>query len=453
MLISLLCKKKEMTGRKIIASRLLIIVPAFVTLLLLNNSNSIAQEVKVLFLGNSYTAVNNLPSLVSGLAFAGGHDIYTDRNTPGGYTLAFPSFGHLYNQLSLSKINEEDWDYVVLQEQSQYPVIDYYRDNFTFPGAVKLDSIIKQNNECTKTIFYMTWGRKFGGEQCINGHCSVPFSNYAHMQDSLASTYLSISNYLQTPVCPAGLSWKKSIVQNGDPVELFSGDGSHPSLAGSYLTACTFYATIFQESPIGLSFTGGLDETVAEYLQTVASETVLDNLELWNIDTTTVVSGFSYIQNGGEISFDNLSVNADGFIWNFGNGDSDTTASPVYSYHESGSYEVSLIAYSGCKADTTTETIQVVISGEEIISEKISLLIYPVPAKDEVVIEYEFDNSNTVFNMVVIDVGGTIHRKFILKSDCTKIVTNLSSLARGTYFVNIISDMGRIVESRPIILE
>ncbi|NQU34585.1 MAG: hypothetical protein HQ521_15250 [Bacteroidetes bacterium] len=63
-----------------------------------------AQEKKVLFLGNSYTAVNDLPSLVGGLALSGGHDIYVDKNTPGGYTLGFPSNGHLYNQTSLDKI-------------------------------------------------------------------------------------------------------------------------------------------------------------------------------------------------------------------------------------------------------------------------------------------------------------------------------------------------------------
>ena len=49
----------------------------------------------VFFLGNSYTAVDDLPSLVVGLALSGGHEIFVDKNTPGGYTLGFPSNGHL----------------------------------------------------------------------------------------------------------------------------------------------------------------------------------------------------------------------------------------------------------------------------------------------------------------------------------------------------------------------
>ena len=34
--------------------------------------------------------------------------------------------------------------------------------------------------------------------------------------------------------------------------ELYFSDGSHPSPAGSYLAACTFYATLFHASPVGL---------------------------------------------------------------------------------------------------------------------------------------------------------------------------------------------------------
>ena len=42
---------------------------------------------KVLFIGNSYTYVNDLPSLVEALAeAAGGQKIETDQYLPGGYT-------------------------------------------------------------------------------------------------------------------------------------------------------------------------------------------------------------------------------------------------------------------------------------------------------------------------------------------------------------------------------
>src|SRR5262245_3027863 len=72
---------------------------------------------KVLFLGNSYTTVNNLPQLIAGIATSTGDTLVFDSNAPGGYTLQ----GHFSNNLSIGKISAGNWDNVVLQEQSQRP--------------------------------------------------------------------------------------------------------------------------------------------------------------------------------------------------------------------------------------------------------------------------------------------------------------------------------------------
>lgn len=52
--------------------------------------------------------------------------------------------------------------------------------------------------------------------------------------------------------------------------ELYDGDGSHPSLKGSYLAASVFFTSIFQASPEGLAFPFELSQTSANYLQRVA---------------------------------------------------------------------------------------------------------------------------------------------------------------------------------------
>jgi len=61
-------------------------------------------------------------------------------------------------------------------------------------------------------------------------------------------------------------------------------DWNHPSLKGSYLMACVIYSTVYRESTVGISYYGGLTKGEAEYFQTVASNTVLNNLNTWNID-------------------------------------------------------------------------------------------------------------------------------------------------------------------------
>ena len=408
----------------------LIICTAF---LLSISSNTLAQEKRVLFLGNSYTAANNLPHLVSNLASSGGHTIYVDKNTPGGYTLAHPGNGHLYNSTSLGLIELGQWDYVVLQEQSQFPVIDYYRNNFTYPGSYELDSIIREKNECAQTMFYMTWGRKYGGEQCIDTSCSIPFTDYSHMQDSLASAYMNMSNGLNTPVSPVGIAWKKSIVEYSDPIELFASDGSHPSLAGSYLAACTFYCAIFHETPVGLDFDAGLNPEYALYLQTVAEETVLANIELWNIDTTSVKCDFTYEIDNATVSFTNLSLNADLYFWDFGNGDTDTVANPEYTYEVTGSYDVKLTSSAGCNADSLIKTVEIITTS--ILENSETNALFPNPGNGIINIKTYENRSDALLS--IYTSKGELLKEVYSVNECGFLEFDSSELRAGIYIIEV----------------
>src|SRR5689334_14390410 len=80
-------------------------------------AQSASKKARVLFLGNSYTYVNNLPALIAGIALGQGDSLIYDSNCPGGYTL----YGHFTDATSISKISAGNWDYVVVQAQSQEP--------------------------------------------------------------------------------------------------------------------------------------------------------------------------------------------------------------------------------------------------------------------------------------------------------------------------------------------
>ena len=71
---------------------------------------------------------------------------------------------------------------------------------------------------------------------------------------------------------PAGLAFAKSIARRPD-LELYVADKRHPSLAGTYLAACTVYASLFGKSPVGNRYTAGLPADVAAHLQQVAWDT------------------------------------------------------------------------------------------------------------------------------------------------------------------------------------
>ena len=109
--------------------------------------NSCEASTRILFIGNSYTYFNDgIDKQLEGLA----PSIKTMRLAPGGYTLE----KHWNNGKALQTIRQGGWDYVVLQEQSQIPVLD--RKKF-YDFAGKFDREIRQSG--ARTILLMTWER------------------------------------------------------------------------------------------------------------------------------------------------------------------------------------------------------------------------------------------------------------------------------------------------------
>lgn len=235
-----------------------------------------AQDVEVLFLGNSYTATNDLPEVFGFLANSGGYTVVTDQHTPGGFTLGSPQGGdppHMSNLASLALIDSNDWDYVVLQEQSATPVITFTRTNYMFPAVQSLDAAIKANDSTTTTLLFQTWARKDTGAVCWGGNCSADFTTFHQMQDALTAGYRAAAGLVGAQVSPVGEAWRLART-NHPSIQLFDPDGTHPSSLGTYLAACVFYARIFDESPIGLSYGPSTFGLEARTLQRVAHEAV-----------------------------------------------------------------------------------------------------------------------------------------------------------------------------------
>ena len=240
-------------------------------------SNAQFKKINVLFLGNSYTYVNNLPLLIKEIALANGDTLLFDSNCPGGHTFN----NHFNNATSPSKINAQTWDCVILQAQSQEPSFSPSQlEAQTLPYAIKLDSLIKNNNNCSETIFYETWGRKYGdASNCVS---YPPICTYLGMQDRLRASYKLFADTTHSILSPAGEAWRKSIAQN-PTLELYSSDQSHPSLEGSYLTACVFYETLFHKSVLSNTYTAGVSSINVSFLQQIAHDVVNDSLLVWNI--------------------------------------------------------------------------------------------------------------------------------------------------------------------------
>jgi hypothetical protein len=229
----------------------------------------------VLFLGNSYTAVNDLPGIFVGLAGAAGKPVNVSSNTPGGCTLGSPQGGieHKNNPTSLALIDQGGWDFVVLQEQSVTPAIPYTKSHFMLPAATELDTRIHAATPGATTLFYQTWGRQNSGTWCWSSWCSPPFTSFDAMQDVLTASYDEAAASVGGEVAPVGEAWRLFFEENPGQV-LHAADGAHPNKFGSYLAGCVFYAKVFGASPVGNSYTGTLATAEAAILQDVAARAV-----------------------------------------------------------------------------------------------------------------------------------------------------------------------------------
>lgn len=221
----------------------------------------------LLFVGNSHTYVNDLPALFRGLSTAGGYAVSTAMSAPGGYSLR----DHTFYNPTLDSIGIRQRDYVVLQEQSQIPAINWCRDSLMHPAARKLDSMIVARG--AQTAFYLTWGWRDGGTHTYGGHSSPDFRDYFEMQDSVTASYRLIADELDAVLVPVGEAWRIARLLNPG-IDLWQEDECHATLKGTYLGACVFYAVLHGEDPTGLAFYGGLSPADARWLQEVAWQTV-----------------------------------------------------------------------------------------------------------------------------------------------------------------------------------
>ena len=87
--------------------------------------------------------------------------------------------------------------------------------------------------------------------------------------------YNTIGDQLDAEVCPVGRAMELAL--DIDPeIELYSNDGSHSNINGTYLAVCMFYYCLFGESPSGIEYV--IDNAISnedrDFLQMVADETI-----------------------------------------------------------------------------------------------------------------------------------------------------------------------------------
>jgi hypothetical protein len=184
------------------------------------------SALNILFIGNSFTARNNMPELLAQLAAARGRKLKHSLITAGGASLRL----HWNKGEAQRIVAAKPFDYVVLQEQSTLPV----KNSSRMHENIRLfDDAIRAAG--SKTMLYMTWSRRHEPQN----------------QQLITDAYNEIGAELGAAVVPVGVAWQRFLAAQSSP-NLYDKDGSHPSLAGSYLAACVFFSVFYKESPAGI---------------------------------------------------------------------------------------------------------------------------------------------------------------------------------------------------------
>lgn len=210
-----------------------------------------SSPIRILFIGNSFTATNDLPGVLTALAntSTAGPELVVDSHLVGGATLQ----QHWESGDALQKIQSSDWDFVVLQEQSQTPLPQFGRDEIFYPYARLFDKEIRQAGAIT--LFYMTWARP----------------DTPGPQSWWTDSYVGIAKELRAECAPCGIAFEKTR-QSLPHLNLYLDGNGHPTPLATYLIACTFFATIYDRTPQGLPNSQGIAESDIAALQSFAWE-------------------------------------------------------------------------------------------------------------------------------------------------------------------------------------
>lgn len=203
---------------------------------------------RVLFIGNSYTKNNGLPTMFGEIVRQSGRvsvDVEISQLTIPEWTLEM----HWNKGEARQSIETSRWDYVVLQEQSTRPLTDPKRMQ---DSVGRFSKVLKTAG--AQGVLLTTWAQ--AGEP--------------QTQQSINATYMDQGKTFGLTVAPVGLAWAQAVLRVG-AASLYAKDGRHPSKAGTFLAACTLYHHLFRDDkPCPAPTVSGLDSAELEALNQAA---------------------------------------------------------------------------------------------------------------------------------------------------------------------------------------
>ena len=228
-------------------------------------SDNVKNISSIMLIGNSFFYYNNSLHNHLGDLYDADPDLDTPRRrsiTINGSSLSWHDVeSYLSNEeIGSFKIDSDtntyepyeklDIDVVIMMDCSLCPINDERKDSF-YKYVKKHSETIRSKG--IEPILFMSW----------------PYKNKPEMQQQLEKEFFKASKLNNLRMVPAGPAFL-FVNKNFSNINLYTEDLRHPSKEGTYLAALMVFTTLSKKSPVGNSYSMGLDPKVARTLQEVA---------------------------------------------------------------------------------------------------------------------------------------------------------------------------------------
>lgn len=237
---------------------------------IVDNKPYIWKDASILFIGNSFTfrqgseSNPSVPNYFKSIAENLSQDVEIDYVLRGSYTLT--KYANKTDELGSvveTKLTSNQYDYVVLQEQSTTPVNSYN----AFLTAVKtLNTRIQETQKNCKVILYETWGTPYNVSE-------GSFKSVEAMELLLRDAYEKAGNEIDASVTYVGKAFTY-VYTNYSSIGIYADDNRHQSNLGAYLSAACHVKNIFGLDVSKCTDYCSLDESNAKTLLNIANNII-----------------------------------------------------------------------------------------------------------------------------------------------------------------------------------
>lgn len=208
----------------------------------------LGESLSVLFIGNSLTYTENLPSLVEGLGRA------ADLDRVRVASVAKPDYSledHWNDGEALDSIDQGGWDAVVLQQgPSSLPASQTHLLEWTGRFSERIRAA------GGRPAVYLVWPPADGN------------------WDGVVAAYTAAAEGSDAVLLPAGRAWQ-AVLGAHPEVDLYGPDQFHPTRAGAYLAALVIFGGLADRTTVGLTQhrpIDGLSDQTVSVLERAADE-------------------------------------------------------------------------------------------------------------------------------------------------------------------------------------